>query len=169
MRRRRKSRRSKDTPGIGSRRFARAVRRARTLITEVHSHRWRCLALLPFVFQVKRSGGMTRRCGSPITKRPTLTFVPRIAPGGAFERIQTRLQAESRRNLRAFLNATKGVRLLVARPVLQRAHVQVLVVLASAHIDISVAHRDGDTLVRVLPGFSISGVPYQFACRIVLL
>src|SRR6266404_592217 len=69
-------------------------------------------------------------------------------------------------NLAAFFLLTAS---LVARPVLQRTHVQVLVVLASAHVNVSAAHRDSDTLVRVLPGLSIGRAPYQAARRIVLL
>src|SRR6266516_4431942 len=37
---------------------------------------------------------MTSRCGSRTTKRPTFTFVHRIAPGGAFERTSMRHQVK---------------------------------------------------------------------------
>src|SRR2546425_4493374 len=58
---------------------------------------------------------------------------------------------------------------LVARFVLQRTHVQILVILACANIDIPAAHRDSDTSVRVLPALSIGGAPHQVSRRTVLL
>src|SRR5438128_667953 len=86
-------------------------------------------------------------------------------PGVAFFRVWT----PSRRGPSGNRSALPAKAPLVASPVLQRAHVQSLVVLACAHIDIAAAHRDSVTSVRVLPALSIGGAPRQAARQTAVL